>query len=176
MVKNPLGDAAGGGGRRAAGAREVRALEDLGDVGVAPQLVAFLLAGGEVAADEAEAGVVQRHADGDAALVAEPPHDAAPDAVHPEVADVLDELLPHPHRQEEPHHLLARDQAVAHATAAAASCLALRLRRRRVVVVGSWRRRLAGWRGCVGEVHGLAHLRGTAAHGGVLRRAVARLD
>ena len=51
-----------------ADARELRALEDLGDVGVPPDLVALLLAGRQVAAHEADARVVQRHAHGDASL------------------------------------------------------------------------------------------------------------
>lgn len=42
--------------------------QDLHDVGVSAQLVAFSLARCQVAADETEAGLMQRHADGDGAL------------------------------------------------------------------------------------------------------------
>lgn len=173
--------------RRLARAREMRAPEDLGDVGVPAELVALFLPGGQVATDEAEAGAVQRHADGDAALVAEPPHDAPADAVHAEVADVLHHLSLHPHRQEQPHHLLARDQAVVHAAAAAAG---LALRRRRAVgvvrfdVAAPVGGRLGGCGGARGRrvdlslcaVHGRADIRRPAAHGGRLDGAVAGLD
>jgi hypothetical protein len=175
-------------GRQLAGAGEVRAPEDLGDVGVAAQLVALLLAGGQVAADEAEAGAVQRHADGNAALVAEPAHDAPADAVDAEVADVLHQLPLHPHRQEQPHHLLAPDQAVAYAAAAAAARLALRRRRASATAVACCFRvvvapaggclAVAGGRFglCIGAVHGRAYLRCPAAHGRRLGGAVAGLD
>jgi hypothetical protein len=66
VVDDLLGNALAG---HLADARELRVLEDLGDVGVPPHLVALLLAGRQVAAHEADAGVVQRHAHGDASLV-----------------------------------------------------------------------------------------------------------
>lgn len=75
MVKDLVGDTLA---RHLADPRELRALDDLGDVGVPPHLVAFLLAGGEVAADEADAGLVQRHAHRDATLQAGEPAMAAP--------------------------------------------------------------------------------------------------
>lgn len=45
-------------------------------------------------------------------LVAEVAHDAAADAGEADVADVGHQPAPHPHRREQPHHLLARHQAV----------------------------------------------------------------
>lgn len=110
VVDDPLRDPLAG---HLADARELRVLEDLGDVGVPPHLVPFLLAGRQVAAHEADARVVQRHAhrdaslneiamasasgiqaskawayvhgreDADADLVPEAAHDAPADAVHP---------------------------------------------------------------------------------------------
>lgn len=66
VVNDLLGNALAG---HLADALELRVLEDLGDVRVPPHLVAFLLAGRQVAANEADARVVQRHAHGDASLV-----------------------------------------------------------------------------------------------------------
>ena len=47
---------------------ELRVLGDLDDVGVPPELVAFLLPGRQVAAHKAQARLVQRHAHGYAPL------------------------------------------------------------------------------------------------------------
>jgi hypothetical protein len=128
VTEDPLGNPVAG---PLAEATELRALEDLDDVGVPPELVAFLLPGRQVAAHEAQARVVQRHAHGDAALVAEAPHDAAADAGEADVANVRHQLPPRPHRREQPHHLLARHQAVPLAPAAAVTTV--RRGRRRLV-------------------------------------------
>lgn len=48
--------------------RELGALQDLGHIGVPPQLVSFSLPGSQVAADEAEGRLMQREADRNATL------------------------------------------------------------------------------------------------------------
>ena len=48
----------------------------------------------------------------DSDLVAEVAHDAAADAGEADMADVRHQPSPHPHRREQPHHLLAGNQAV----------------------------------------------------------------
>lgn len=86
---------------------------------------------------------------GAADLVAEVAHDAAADAGEPDMADVRHQPAPHPHRREQPHHLLAGNQAVplpparhrqrrralhvGHREAAGSDLVVLLVRRRRVV-------------------------------------------
>ena len=48
----------------------------------------------------------------DSDLVAEVAHDATADAGEADMADVRHQPSPHPHRREQPHHLLAGNQAV----------------------------------------------------------------
>ena len=92
-----------------AGGGEARAAVDLVHVGVALVDVAGLLAGGEVAAHEAEHGLVDGHAHRHGPLVADVAHGADADGGDLEVLDALSQATPHPHRQEDPHHLLAHD-------------------------------------------------------------------
>ena len=65
VIEDSLGNPAAG---SLAEASELRVLEDLDDVGVPPELVAFLLPGRQVAAHEAQARLVERHAHRDASL------------------------------------------------------------------------------------------------------------
>jgi hypothetical protein len=96
-------------------------------------------------------------------LVPEAAHDAPADAVDPEVADVLHELPPHPHRQEDPDHLLPRDEAVVHAAAFDGG---------QRFFVGAAARRGGGGLDAVEE---LAHLPRPALHAGRVGHAGARL-
>ena len=87
----------------------------------------------------------------DSDLVAEVAHDAAADAGEPDMADVRHQPSPHPHRREQPHHLLAGNQAVplaparhrrrgalhvGHREAAGSDLVVLLVRRRRVALDG----------------------------------------
>ena len=65
VIEDSLGNPAAG---SLAEPSELRVLEDLDDVGVPPELVAFLLPGRQVAAHKAQARLVQRHAHRDASL------------------------------------------------------------------------------------------------------------
>jgi hypothetical protein len=103
-------------------------------------------------------------------LVPEAAHDAPADAVDPEVADVLHQLPAHPHRQEDPDHLLPRDEAVVHAAAAAPLVAAFDGGQR--VVVGAAARRGGGGLDAAEE---LAHLTRPELHCGRVGHAGARL-
>lgn len=73
-------------------------------------------------------------------LVTKAAHDPSPQGGHPKVANVLHQLTPDPHREEDTDHLLARDQTVVHLASLIRAC------------------KLCNWRVLVGALNSLDEL------------------